>query len=181
VNDETDWEADLVRHREEKDRYFREDPHSPIPPAEREEFEGLAYYPPDPDNRFEVPLHEHEEKERVTVATSTEGEQEYVRWGEFRITVDGEDVTIQAYKGDPDEDRLWVPFRDATSGEETYGAGRYLDLEPDHHRTPDGDWVLDFNEAYNPTCAYSDQYECPLPPGENWLDVPIEAGEKAFH
>jgi len=175
------WRAAIEEQREQKDRYFREDPHSPIPPDERDAFEGLSYYSPDPDLRFEVPLHEHDEKERVTVATSTEGEQEYVRWGEFHVTVDGEDVAIQAYKADPDEDRLWVPFRDATSGEETYGAGRYLDLEPEHHRTDDGDWLLDFNEAYNPTCAYSDRYECPLPPGENWLSVPVEAGEKAFH
>jgi hypothetical protein len=94
--------------------------------------------------------------------------------------VDGDEVTIQAYKADPDDDRLWVPFRDATSGEETYGAGRYLDLEADTHRTDDGRWILDFNEAYNPTCAYSDRYECPLPPTENWLDVRIEAGERAY-
>lgn len=99
----------------------------------------------------------------------------------FRFPVDGEDVTLRAYKSDPEDDRLRVPFRDATSGEETYGAGWYLDLEGDTHRTSDGKWILDFNEAYNPTCAYSDRYECPLPPMENWLEASIEAGEKMYH
>ena len=178
---ETDWHAAVESYRERKDEYFGDDPHSPIPEAEREGFGGLNYYPPDRDYFFVLPLAEHDEKEEVTVATSTEGERTYLRWGEFTVEVDGEDVTIQAYRADADDDRLWVPFRDETSGEETYGAGRYLDLEPATHRTEDGQWVLDFNEAYNPTCAYDDRYECPLPPMENWLDVPIEAGEKAYH
>ncbi|WP_137286153.1 DUF1684 domain-containing protein [Halorussus salinisoli] len=177
----TDWRETVRRQRAEKDDYFGRHPRSPVPDDEREEFEGLNYYPIDEDYRFTLPLHEHDEKERVTVSTSTEGEQEYVRWGEFEFEVDGEEIALQAYKSDPDEKRLWVPFRDETSGEETYGAGRYLDLEPADHRTDDGEWVLDFNEAYNPTCAYSDRYECPLPPMENWLDVPIEAGEKSYH
>jgi len=176
----TDWRAAVEQRREQKDRYFGENPRSPIPDDQRASFDGLNYFPLDEQYRFELPLDEHDDKERVTVATSTDGEQEYVRWGEFRFTVDGAEATLQAYKSDPDEDRLWVPFRDATSGEETYGAGRYLDLEPETHRIEDGDWVLDFNEAYNPTCAYSDRYECPLPPMENWLDVAIEAGEKSY-
>jgi hypothetical protein len=176
----TDWKAAIRRNREAKDDYFRTDPHSPIPPDEREEFDGLVYYPVTGDFRFELPLHEHGDPETLTVPTSTGGDREYLRWGEFRFEVDGETVTLQAYKGDPDDDRLWVPFRDATSGEDTYGAGRYLDLEAETHRTDDGAWILDFNEAYNPTCAYSDQYECPLPPTENWLDVAVEAGEKTY-
>ncbi|WP_276302505.1 DUF1684 domain-containing protein [Halorussus lipolyticus] len=192
----TDWRETVRRQRAEKDDYFGDHPRSPIPDDERDEFEGLNYYPIDEDYRFALSLREHEDKERVTVSTSTEGEQEYVRWGEFRFEADGEDVTLQAYKSDPDEDRLWVPFRDETSGDETYGAGRYLDLEPADHRIApdesddgerddegedDAEWILDFNQAYNPTCAYSDRYECPLPPMENWLDVAIEAGEKTYH
>jgi len=179
-----DWRAAVRRQRTEKDEYFGQHPRSPIPDDERDEFEGLNYYPIDEDSRFVLPLHEHGDKERITVSTSTEGESEYLRWGEFRFEVGGEEVTLQAYKADREDDRLWVPFRDATSGDETYGAGRYLDLEPADHRTGEGEeaeWVVDFNEAYNPTCAYSDQYECPLPPMENWLDVPIEAGEKTYH
>ena len=183
----SEWEEALERHRAEKDEYFRSSANSPIPPDRREAFGGLSYYPPDPDYRFEVPLREHDEKERVAVGTSADGEREYLRWGEFRIEVDGEEVDVQAYKSSPDDDRLWVPFRDGTSGDETYGAGRYLDLEPGSHRVDDGDgdggdaeWTLDFNEAYNPTCAYADAYECPLPPAENWLDVDVRAGERNY-
>ncbi|MFB6102196.1 MAG: DUF1684 domain-containing protein [Haloplanus sp.] len=175
-----DWKAAIRQNREAKDDYFRTDPHSPIPPEEREDFDGLSYYPITETYRFELPLHVHDDPATLTVGTSTGGEREYLRWGEFRFEVNGETVTLQAYKSDPDDDRLWVPFRDATSGDETYGAGRYLDLDADSHRTDEGTWILDFNEAYNPTCAYSEQYECPLPPTENWLDVPIEAGEKAY-
>ena len=175
----SDWTHAVERGRDEKDAYLGSNPHSPIPPDQREAFGGLPYYPLDPAFRFELPLREHDERERLTVGTSTDGERDYHRWGEFRFEVDGADVTLQAYKADPADDRLWVPFRDVTSGDETYGAGRYLDLEPDQHRT-DGEWVLDFNQAYSPTCAYSDAYECPLPPAENWLDVRIEAGEKAY-
>lgn len=174
-----DWRNEVETFRRQKDRYFAEDDHSPIPPDERETFDGLRYYPIDEAYRFVLPLDEHEEPEPVVVGTSTDGEQEYLRWGEFHVEVDGAAVTVQAYKAAPDDDRLWVPFRDETSGEETYGAGRYIDLEPDEHRH-DGEWVLDFNLAYNPTCAYSEQYECPLPPMENWLDVRIEAGEKSY-
>ncbi|MFC6989961.1 DUF1684 domain-containing protein [Haloplanus sp. GCM10025708] len=176
----SDWRGRILETRKERAEFFRSHPRSPIPEAERDDFRGLDYYPPDEAYRFELTLHEHDEKERVTVSTSTDDEREYLRWGEFRFTVDGEDVTLQAYKADPDDDRLWVPFRDETSGEETYGAGRYLDLEPDHHRTND-EWIVDFNRAYNPTCAYSDRYDCPLPPMENWLDVRIEAGERNYH
>ena len=175
-----DWQ-DRIRHeRERKDEYFGEDQRSPLGPDEQASFEGLSYYPVTSEYRFELELERATEPESVVVGTSTDGEREYLAWGEFEFPVSEETVTLTAYKSDADADRLWVPVRDATSGEETYGAGRYLDLEPERHRTDDGTWILDFNEAYNPTCAYSDRYECPLPPTENWLDVPIEAGEKAY-
>lgn len=177
----TDWKFSVREQRAAKDDYFATNPHSPIPPAERAAFDGLPYFDIDPALRFELPLERHADPQTITVGTSVGGEQEYLEWGAFHFEIDGEPATLQAYKADPDDDRLWVPFRDATSGDETYGAGRYLDLEADRHRTPAGEWILDFNQAYNPTCAYSDQYECPLPPTENWLDVPVRAGEKAFH
>ena len=169
----------IETHRAEKDEFFADHPQSPIPPAQREAFDGLDYFPPDPDRRYVLKLHEHADPETITVSTTTEGERDYLGWGEFRFAVDGTDCTLQAYKADPDDDRLWVPFRDETNGEETYGAGRYLDLEEAQHER-DGSWLVDFNQAYNPYCAYSDRYECPLIPMDNWLDVRIEAGEKAY-
>ncbi len=86
--------------------------------------------------------------------------------------VDGEPVSLALY--DTGHPGYFLPFRDRTSGSETYGAGRYLDIEP----SDDGTATIDFNEAYNPFCAYNDAYACPLPPPENWLQVRIEAGER---
>lgn len=179
--DETEYVEHVEAQRRRKEEYFANNPHAPIPPEHQgDAFPGLEYFPPNPDYRFELPLEEHEEKESVTVGTSAGGEQEYLIWGRFEFTVDGEACELQAFKGDPSEDRLWVPFRDETNGEETYGAGRYIDLEAEHHRTEDGLWILDLNEAYNPTCAYNEAYECPLIPTENWLECRIEAGEKDY-
>jgi len=181
MSERTDeWTDRLWSDREAKTEYFRQSPHSPLPVAMRgDAFPGLSYFDPDPAYRFVLPLDEHDEKETVTVETTADGEQTYDRWGEFRFDIDGETVTLQAYRPGGDDDRFWVPFRDETNGEETYDAGRYLDLEPDDHEV-DGEWVLDLNRAYNPTCAYNYAYECPLIPMENWLDVRIEAGEKDF-
>jgi hypothetical protein len=175
-----EWREQVEAERENKRQYFRESRHSPLPPGMRgEQFPGLDYFEPDPAYRFVLPLFEHDEKEEITVETTADGEQQYLRWGEFRFDLDGETYTLQAYRPDRETDRLWVPFRDQTNDEETYGAGRYLDLEFDHHLTDDG-WVLDFNAAYNPTCAYNYAYECPMIPVDNWLDARIEAGERDF-
>lgn len=91
-----------------------------------------------------------------------------------------EECTLQAYRADPRAEQLFVPFRDETAGIETYANGRYLDLEPEIHRTAEGRWVLDFNEAYNPWCEYSDNFTCPYAPPENWLKTSVHAGEKSF-
>ncbi|MFB6300966.1 MAG: DUF1684 domain-containing protein [Halobacteriales archaeon] len=176
----SEYVATIESRRQQKEAYFEEHPHSPIPPEQQESFPGLDFFPVDGRYRFELTLDEHDEKERVTVETTTGGEQEYHRWGAFRFEVDGVTYTLQAYRPTDGGERLWVPFRDETNDDETYGAGRYLDLEPEEHQTEGGKWILDFNEAYNPSCAYNKAYECPLIPMENWLDVRIEAGEKEY-
>jgi uncharacterized protein (DUF1684 family) len=163
-----------------KDRFFRTNPQSPIPLQERSTFAGLRYFPLDPSYRFELQLQEHSEKQIVTVQATHGGERQLLRWGEFHFILGGKEQTLQAYRTDPATDRLFVPFRDETSGKETYANGRYLDLEPGIHRTGDGVWILDFNEAYNPWCEYSDSFICPYAPEENWLGTPIRSGEKLF-
>lgn len=180
--DTSEWKACLEREREEKNRFFVLDPRSPIPREERSSLvgKGLSYFPPDPDLCFELALDEHEEKKKITATTTKDGKREFIRWGEFRFKVDGKQCILQAYKSDPEEESLWVPFRDKTSGEETYSAGRYLDLELERHRTAEEKWILDFNRAYSPWCAYSEIYTCPFIPPENWLEVPIRAGEKSY-
>jgi uncharacterized protein len=177
----SEWKKNLKTARETKDSFFAQDWQSPIPPQDKPRFKGLAYYPPDPGYRFELELHEHSEKQSVRIAYSKGNEHDFVRWGEFRFKVGGREQALQAYKHSREEEMLFVPVKDTTSGKETYGAGRYLDLEPGRDRTQEGKWILDFNQAYNPWCVYSEAYTCPFVPMENWLEVPIYAGEKDYH
>jgi uncharacterized protein (DUF1684 family) len=163
----------LVRHRHDKDRFLAKSHQSPLPPDDRPGFEGLDYYDPNPELVFTLPV-EPADGAEVRVQTSDGSVRRYRRLGRVTFAVDGEAATLALYStGHPG---LFVPFRDATSGTDTYGAGRYLDVEPNG----DGTVTIDFNYAYNPFCAYDDAYSCPLPPGENWLTVPIRAGEKTY-
>jgi hypothetical protein len=174
-----DYTFAIETERREKDYWFRVSDDSPIPHAKRHGFKGLSYHPVDPKYRFRVELHVYPKQDVLTFATSKGTEQQYFRHGYFEFIVDGQTVRLNAYRpvhAHGPRVSLFAPFRDATSGKETYGAGRYLDLEG----SPDGVYDLDFNRAYNPYCAYSDEYVCPLPPPENWLRVPIRAGEKTW-
>ncbi len=163
--------ASLLEYRRRRDEFFAHDPRSPLPPEERREFSGLSYYPPNPHLVFHVPLIPVP-PEPVTIATTTGEERVYEKVATVTLEIAGVSVTPALYSmGHP---RLFLPFRDATSGVETYGAGRYLDVDPE----PGGTVVVDFNMAYNPFCAYDDAYSCALPPYENWLPVPIRAGER---
>jgi uncharacterized protein (DUF1684 family) len=174
------WKAQIEGERREKDGFFGQHWQSPIPSQGRAEFQGLDYYPPNPDLRFEPELYEHEDKKTVRMTYTKGEEQDFVRWGEFRFEIGDEECVLQAYKRDVEEEQLFVPFRDATSGQETYGAGRYIDLDAARDRSADGKWVLDFNRAYNPWCVYSEDYTCPFVPQENQLAVPVCAGEKNY-
>src|SRR5918994_2273603 len=168
---------ELAEFRAEKDAFFRDDPRSPIPPERRAAFEGLGYYLENPALAIRAPLETDgvDRDERIVMDTTTGGQQTYRRAGIVRFEVDGGTAELTLYASDDSPD-LFLPFRDATSGRETYGAGRYLDIEPPG---PDGRVLVDLNYAYNPSCAYSPEYSCPIPPGENWLGVPIRAGERS--
>jgi uncharacterized protein (DUF1684 family) len=164
------YAAALADQRDEKDYHFRNDPYSPIPWEEREAFKGLSYFPPNLDLRLTIPL-EREAPEPIQFQTTTGAMRHYDRIGTLGFTVEGEAVTLALYEAEPGE--FFLPFRDATSGTETYGAGRYLEpIEIER-----GTFLVDFNLAYSPYCAYAEEYSCPLPPIENWLKVPIRAGE----
>jgi len=179
--DVSEWEKKIQTERDEKDRFFMLYPQSPLSIQDRRMLtDGLDYFPPDIAYRFELELHEHTDKNTLKMAYTRGEEKEFIRWGEFRFRIGGEDCILQAYKMDSTEDKLFIPFRDQTGGKETYGAGRYIDIDPDRHINADGKWILDFNVAYNPWCAYSESYTCPIVPTENWLKVPINAGEKNY-
>lgn len=165
--------AQLLEHRRAKDEFFRTSHHSPIPHDERHDFEGLVYYGPNPDLVFELPV-EPADGSEVTVETSDNQQRTYHRAGKVSFEVGGESVELTLYS--TGHEGYFVPFRDKTSGGATYGAGRYLDIET----VDEGMVTIDFNQAYNPSCVYDEAYSCPLPPIENWLQVPIEAGEKMY-
>ncbi len=164
--------ATLQQQRAEKDAIFRSH-HSPLEPGDRAGFEGLSYFEPSPDLVFTLDV-EEVERTRILVPTSDGDERVHERAGLVRFEVDGQEVTLVLY--DTGHPGYFLPFRDKTSGGDTYGAGRYLDIDPN----PDGTVTIDFNLAYNPLCAYSDAFSCPLPPVENWLPVAIEAGERNY-
>jgi len=108
------------------------------------------------------------------MTTSKGTRQQFHRLGYFEFEIEGRTVKLQAYKSaERESDELFILFRDVTSGKESYAAARYLDIE----EKADNNYVIDFNYAYNPYCAYSEDYVCPLPPKENWLDVKILTGE----
>lgn len=173
--DASGWKTHLEHHRHEKDRFFEEHPRSPIPEDERDTFEGLAYYEPDPAYRFVVELDTTDAGQTVEVQRTAGDTVTYEKAGTFHLGLPEGEVTLAAYRTpNHDEDELFLPFQDGTSGEETYGAGRYLDAT----RMEDG-WLVDLNQAYHPFCAYDEAYTCPLPPFENRVEVPIRAGERS--
>jgi len=174
--------ADLRANREEKDEFFAEHPQSPIPPEHRDAFSGLDYFHPDPDYRVEASVTVHDDPEPVPMETTAGNEVRYVRILALTLEIDGQAHELQGYKQRPEDDDepVFVPFRDKTTGQESYRGGRYLELHPEDSLT-DGDVVtLDLNLAYTPFCAFSETFSCPLPPEENWLTVAIRAGERGW-
>lgn len=170
------WARRLERSRAAKDAAFRQSPESPIPAGARKEFRGLAFYDLNPDLRFRVPLETVPPGPVFLMEVSRGPPRRFQRMGYFEFLLLGTTARLYAFRPVPETSAgsLFVPFRDATSGNETYGGGRYLDVElgeePDHE--------VDFNEAYHPYCAYSAAYSCPYPPPENWLVAPVRAGER---
>ena len=151
-------------------------PLGPLPPAARARFEGVAYFPYDSALAVPAALVPALSTDTVAFPTSTGELRPMVRAGQLVFEVGGVERRLVAYTavGPEASGALFVPFRDETSGGATYGGGRYLDLDV----APLGRYALDFNRAYHPYCVYSPAYSCPLPPAENTLALPVEAGER---
>jgi uncharacterized protein (DUF1684 family) len=175
---EIDYATAVEEERSRKDAWFKASPSSPIPHEARATFTGLPYFPVDESLRFEdltLEPYAGDAPAAFEIPTSDGQLRPAHRAGTFSFEREGEPRRLTAYVLDGGgADSLFVPFLDATSGKETYGAGRYLDLEAED----DGTYALDFNLAYHPYCVYADQYSCPLTPAENRLPVRIEAGER---
>ena len=173
-------EKTVLEWRRERDTFFKTHQRSPLSPKEKRNFKGLKYYPFNPKYVFfgqikrEI-LHISNPKYYATFLTNKGTNKRFIRYGSFHFKLDGEERAVEIYKSIL-SDNLFIPFKDKTNGKETYEGGRYMDAE-----ILEGyKMILDFNMAYHPSCAYSDNFICVLPPRENTLDVEIHAGEKKF-
>jgi uncharacterized protein len=166
----------LQADRAAKDADFRNAPGAPVPRDLASTLIPLSYFPPDPDYVVPASLKVAAERIVVDMPTSTGEVRKEERVGVLEFTLKEKALTLAAFHDVDSKDmsRLFVPFRDLTSGTETYQAGRYLDLD----RTPTGIYNIDFNRAYHPYCYYNSKYDCPYPPSENRLPLPVRAGER---
>ncbi len=163
---------ELEALRREKDQFFKGSPQSPLSPEQQDAFTGLTYYEPNPALDLVVAVEPLPPGNNEIVIETTSGDRRrYQRYGRFQFTVDGQAVQLTIYEA---PHGYFLPFVDANAGSETYSGGRYLEPEP----LEDGQFHVDFNAAYNPYCAYSAGWSCPLTPPENHLTVAIRAGEK---
>ena len=164
-----------VERRAFKDKSFREDP-EPIPRDKVDVLLPLRYYAPDPSYAAPAELKLANERPVFEMPTSTGKLRRMERVGVLEFSLKGQPMSLAAFveEGQPLE-LLFVPFADLTTGKDTYPAGRYLEIRP----TSTGFYNIDFNTAFNPTCAYNAAYDCPFPPPSNRLKVEILAGEKA--
>jgi uncharacterized protein (DUF1684 family) len=162
----------LTAERAAKDAEFQKND-DVVPKNKKAQFLPLSYFPIDPDYHVVAALKPATERKTLQMMTSSGQERTMIRLGELEFTLKGQLMTLGAFT-EGDVNRLFVPFGDMTNGAETYPAGRFMDLE----RTGTNLYELDFNRAYIPYCYYNATYECPYPPAENRLKVPIHAGEK---
>lgn len=173
--DEGDYVARLTVARTTKDAQFLRE-REPVPANRKSELLPLEYFPIDPEYSVPAVLKVFDQIDTIEMITSTGSFDKFKRVGELQFTLKGQPQKLTAYVAAASEtmDRLFVPFSDLTTGEETYNTGRYLDLD----RTATGLYQIDFNLAYNPYCYFSPTYICPLPTKENRLPSRIEAGER---
>ncbi len=177
---EKEFIEEITKEREEKTDFLKEGEGSPFATL-HEEFKDLKYYKPDLNYRINATLTPIKDKNVIVLSTSDGKEQKYLAYARATFTLDGVEcklLILEVMEMGPQRGKLFLAFADETSGRETYGAGRYLDIK----KVPVATSVLlDFNKAYNPYCAYNDSYSCPFPPTENVLKVAIRAGEMSYH
>jgi hypothetical protein len=164
-------EAHTLAQRRQKDQFFKTSGQSPLTPEQQARFSGLNYYDFNPALHFTVTVEPFREDTTITLQTTTGDIRQYHRFGRFTFTVEGQTAELTIYEADYG---FFLPFVDAGAATETYPTGRYLEPED----LGGGRFEIDFNQAYNPYCAYGSGWSCPLTPAENRLSVAIRAGEK---
>jgi uncharacterized protein (DUF1684 family) len=166
---------EIATARTAKDNDFRTASNSPVPENRRAALLPLAYFPIDPEYKAGAVLKPSNDTTVIDMPTSTGGQAKMRRVGTLEFSIKGHALTLTAFREvGATTDRLFVPFTDLTTGTETYAAGRFLELDPQ----TTGIYEIDFNRAFIPYCYYSPTYECPYPPAENRLQIPVRAGER---
>lgn len=180
---DSDFLEEVKLFQQEMNTQYGDSLHSPLLPEDLAHFDGLDFYRPDKKFHVEARFVRTPDESPFEMKTTTDRLPVYVKYGEVFFEIDGEKFKLNIYqnveltKKEAYKDYLFLPYTDLTSGYESYGGGRYIDL-----RIPEDETIIiDFNKSYNPYCAYNHKYSCPVPPRENFLDIEIRAGVKAFH
>ena len=173
---------EIRKHRYEQNIKFADKKTTILTKKDFKKFSSLDFFPIDSTYRIEAKFELNKNPKLFEMPTTTDRLPIYKTYGVANFKLNGKAYQLQVYQNQElileagFEDHLFVPFLDKTNGNESYGGGRYLDIQ----QPKDSIIILDFNKAYNPYCAYNDSYSCPIPPRENHLDIPIKAGVKAF-
>lgn len=172
---------EFVGYCREKNYEFIHADWSPLTEKDKSAFMGLHYFDYDISFRHEISIIQYKQQDTINASGSKPGDiRKVVRFGYLEFEQSGQKNKLVVLKILPQtqngESHLWLGFWDLTSGDQTYPGGRYLDIKPDES----GKYVIDFNYAYNPYCAYSDHYSCLIPPLENRLPIPLTCGEKIY-
>jgi uncharacterized protein len=177
-----DYITSVKKIRADRDREYRDPKQSPLEPGDITGFKGLSYFKITPGYRVRARFVRTPDEKKFGMPTTTGQTRVYLKYGELKFVVAGQARTLGVYqseslsKTEKYKNHLLIPFTDLTNGKETYGGGRYIDFVIPTSEAV----VLDFNLAYNPSCAYNPSYSCPIPPRQNHLDIKIKAGEKAY-
>lgn len=177
-----DQAARSQRFRTERDALLNNHPQSPLSETDREHFSGLEYFAHDPALRFSLVVERDVEPGTLEIALKDDGLLRLQRFGKVRFEIGDDELSLTLFWISGYGGGVLLPFKDGTSGSETYGGGRYL-LDTIKHAdlgSEDGRLTVDFNYAYNPSCAYDPRWHCPLSPPENALPARITAGEKSY-
>ena len=177
------YAEELLAEREAKDQEFKIDEASPLDSLSKLNFSSLPYFKPATEWVVMARIEPYSTPDTIQMKTTTERLPLYIVYGKAKFKMESKDLTLTVYRNiglmnnSGFENYFFVPFTDDTSGEETYGGGRYVDARYDG-----GDFItIDFNRAYNPYCVYNKKYSCPIPPAENYLPIKVQAGVKAFN
>lgn len=178
----SNYQQTIKEERNKKDSIFKFSKKSPLTTMQQRNFRTLDYYSVDSTYQVKAALAPFQDTQVVKMPYTNGESKEYMKYATLKFPLKGEQRALIAYQNiefqdDPElKDQLFLPFKDHTNGETTYGGGRYIDLK----KTNKDSIIIDFNQAYNPYCAYNENYACPIPPDENLLDLKVEAGERKY-